>query len=80
MCNVHMSVTFSVCSNSPGHTEPVHKVSDGNPQNLVDEMLKLQLEHQTTARQLLRDKFQSVLNILIQKIEDCQQQLLNRGI
>ena len=80
MCNVHMSVTFSVCSNVPGHTEPVYKVSNGNPQNLVDEMLKLQLEHQTTARQLLRDKFQSVLNILIQKIEDCQQQLLNRGI
>ena len=74
MFNVHVPATFSVCSNIPGHTEPVHKVSNGNPQNLVDEMVKLQLEHQTTASRLMREKFQWVFNILTRK-EDIQQQL-----
>ena len=61
---VHIPATFSVCSNVPGHTELIHKVSDGNPQNLVNEMVKLQLQHQAVASELMRAKFQWVFNTL----------------
>ena len=61
---VHIPATFSVCSNVPGHIEPVHMVSDGNPQNLVDEMVKLQLQHQAVASKSMRAKFQWVFDTL----------------
>ena len=38
-------------------------------------MVKLQFEHQTTVSQLMGEKFSIILNILIRKMEDCQQQL-----
>ena len=38
MHSVHVAATFSIASNIPGHTEPVHEVSDGNPQKLDDKM------------------------------------------
>ena len=61
---VHVPATFSVCSNVPGHIEPVHMVSDGNPQNLVNEMVKLQLQHQAVASKSMRAKFQWVFDTL----------------
>ena len=62
---VHIPATFSVCSNVPGHTEPIHKVSRTViPQNLVDEMVKLQLQHQAVASESMRTKFQWVFNSL----------------
>ena len=63
-----MPVTFSVCSNIPDHTEPIHVVSKGDPQELVDEMVTIQLKHQTKASYLMRKKFEEVFNLLNQEI------------
>ena len=57
----------SKLSNVSEHTEPTHQVPDDNPQNLVDEMVKLQLEYQTTASESMREKFQRVFDQLTEK-------------
>ena len=41
MHSVHVPATFSIASNIPDHREPVHEVSDGNPQKLVDKMVEI---------------------------------------
>ena len=66
---VHVPATFSICSNIPGHTEPKHVVSDGNPQKLIDTMVSMQLEHQKAASDLMRAKFHDVLSTLNEHLE-----------
>ena len=36
----HVPATVSICSNVPGHTDPVHVRSHGEPQQLVDEFVQ----------------------------------------
>ena len=57
-----------MCSNIPDHTEPIHVVSKGDPQELVDEMVTIQLKHQSKASFLMRQKFEEVFNLLNQEI------------
>ena len=68
----HVPVSYSVCSNIPGHTEPVH-ISSDDPQFLIDSMVTLQLEHQETASKLTREKFKHVFNQLNEEIEAFQE-------
>lgn len=61
----HVPATFSVCSNIPDHSEPVHVTSNGDAQQLVDEMVIIQLKHQQKASKILRQKY----SITIQSLE-----------
>ena len=45
----HEPANFSICSNIPGHTEVIHKQSKGNPRQLVDKMVYIQLTQQITS-------------------------------
>ena len=57
----HIPATFSVCTNIPGFETPVHVQSDGDPQNLVNKMVHLQLDHSKKASSIMREKFQQIL-------------------
>ena len=60
----HIPASYSVYSNVPGHTEPVHTASDGNPQKLVGTMLEIQLEHQEGASEIMKEQFDWVFSEL----------------
>ena len=62
--SIHVPASFSICSNIPGHTEPIHKVSDGDSQKLVDKMVLHQLKHQRAASDIMREKFEPAINRL----------------
>ena len=64
MISAHIPATFSISSNIPGHKEVVHIVSDGDPQKLVDCMVQIQLNQQTTASQIMRGKYRSIISTL----------------
>ena len=64
----HQPISFSVCSNIPGHTQPVHKVSS-KPQKLVDKMVRIQLEHQKTAESIMQSKFAWIIESLQAKLD-----------
>ena len=70
----HIPVTFSICSNIPGHMEPVHVQSDGSTQELVNQLVRLQLRHQEKSSQLMRDKFAWIF----EKLENEEHQKLKR--
>ena len=59
--SAHVPLSYSICSNIPGHTDVVHTLSDGCPQKLVDSMVEHQLTHQTKASELMRQKFSAVI-------------------
>ena len=61
---IHIPATFSVCSNIDGFKEPVHVQSEGSPQKLVDELVKLQLQHQEAASRIMRKKFDYIFEEL----------------
>ena len=67
MRTVHVPVTFSIYSNIDEHTEPVHVVSDGDPQKLVDRMIEIQLKQQEKASSLMHAKFHWVFKHLEEK-------------
>ena len=71
---VHVPATFSVCSNIPGHTEPKHQASDGNPQKLVDTMVEIQLQHQKTASRIMQEKFQWVFDKLEEMLQSFEEE------
>ena len=75
ICFEHVPATFSLCSNIPGHEEAVHVQSGGDPQALVDEMVRLQLEHQKTAGAFMEEKHQVVLEALYSRIEELNGEL-----
>ena len=77
---VHVPATFSICSNIPGHTETKHVASDGDPQNLVDAMVEIQLEQQKTASAIMREKFQEILDTLDGKLEYLEQFKFGDGL
>ena len=76
---LHIPISYSVCSNIPGHNEPVHKTSDGNPQKVVHSMVELQLEHQETASAIMREKFDWVFLELQLKLNNLEKLESEKG-
>ena len=69
---VHEPATFSVCSNIPGYTNPVHVQGQrGKTQELVDKLVELQLVHQKQASDIMRSKFAWVIQKL-EAMEKCE--------
>ena len=75
ICFDHVPATFSVCSNIPNHTDAIHEVSNGKPQELVDKMIGIQLAHQETASYLMRQKFARILEYLNETILELEENL-----
>ena len=71
----HVPATFSLCSNIPEHTEPIHVTSNGDPQELVDKMITIQLQHQEKASYLMRKKFDEVFKLLNREIAELEEKL-----
>ena len=69
----HVPATVSICSNVPGHEEPAHLQTDGDPQKLVDDFVDVLLEHQNTRVGFLTQKYESVLNQLQERIDECKE-------
>ena len=62
---VHIPATFSVCSNVPGFTDPVHVQGQrGKTQELVDKLVQIQLKHQERASYIMRSKFAWIIKKL----------------
>ena len=66
----HIPATVSICSSVPGHTEPHHIQSDGEPQDLVDRFVMKLHEVQESREQLLTAKYQPYLDKLLHKMAD----------
>ena len=60
----HVPATVSICSNVPGHEQPVHIQTDGDSQKLVDEFVDSLLEQQNTRVEILNEKYEPVLSKL----------------
>ena len=60
----HVPATVSIFSNVPGHTDPVHIRSHGEPQQLVDEFIQKLLRIQATRGRLMSDRYQPVIDAL----------------
>ena len=52
----HVAATFSCCSNITNHEETVFEKSNGDTQELVDRMVKIQLNHQQAASEFMLEK------------------------
>ena len=66
----HQPASFSICSNIPSHTECIHRVSNGNTQELIDIMVKVLLNQQETLSRLMRKKYESAIRIIEEKINN----------
>ena len=66
----HIPASFSICSNIPYQTECIHRVSNGNTQELIDIMVKILLNQQQTSSSLMRQKYKSTIEKLEQKINE----------
>ena len=64
----HIPATVSVCSNIPGHEQPVHLQTNGDPQTLVDEFVDSLLEQQKSRVEILNEKYKSTLTQLKERI------------
>ena len=69
----HVPASFILCSNIPNHTAPIHEVSDGNTQLLVDKMVLHQLNHQKAASGIMRKKFDFVINKIQTEIDQIEE-------
>ena len=66
----HVPATVSICSSVPGHTEPHHIQSNGDPQKLVDDFVMKLLEVQKTREYLLTQKYKPFLEELRKREDD----------
>ena len=60
----HVPATVSICSNVPGHTDPVHIRSHGEPQQLIDEFIQKLLRIQAARGRLMSDRYQPIIDAL----------------
>ena len=63
-----MCQRLSICSNVPGHENPIHHVTQGDAQQLVNKMIETLLAQQATKALLLERKFASQINLLNDRI------------
>lgn len=68
--NKHCLMSISVCSNIPGHDEPVCFVNEGDQKLIVHQFVEYLLKLSTTAKQLLMQKYQHVFDELQIRMED----------
>ena len=66
----HVPATVSICSNIPGHEQPVHLQTDGDPQKQVDNFVDVLLEQQKTRVAILNKKYEPVLTQLNDRITE----------
>ena len=71
----HIPATVSVCSNVPGHEQPVHLQTDGDPQKLVHRFVDSLLEQQNSRVEILNQKYKSTLTQLQKKIIELKEKL-----
>ena len=71
----HVPASFSVHSNVPGHTEPQHRQSSGDPQKLVDELVSILHQQQVSASEIMYQKFENVFQSLDNDIEELTEKL-----
>ena len=64
---------FQTYTNYSLHIEPVHIVSKGDLQVLIDEMAAIQLKHQEVARLLMRHKYNHVFETLNHEIKEVEE-------
>ena len=69
----HVPASFSLCSNIPNHTAPIHEVSDGNTQLLIDKVVLHQLNHQKAASVIMRKKFDYVIDKIRTEIDQIEE-------
>ena len=60
----HVPATVSMCSNVPGHTDPVHICSHGEPQQLVDKFVQELLRIQAVRGRLMSNRYQPIIDAL----------------
>ena len=71
----HVAATVSICSNIPGHSEPIHLVSDGDPQKLCDRFIEALLEQQKAKEELMLRKYKPHIDMLEKSIKDDENEL-----
>ncbi|KAL9961202.1 hypothetical protein ACROYT_G030103 [Oculina patagonica] len=69
----HIPLSVSVCSNIPGYDQPKCFVSDGDPKQLVKEMVDYLVEISQESFCLVREEFSSVFDAIDQKLEEIKQ-------
>ena len=62
---IHIPATFSV----PGFEKYVHVQSKGDPQNLFNRMVELQVKHLNKASLIMRKRFKHIFDLINVKIE-----------
>ena len=68
----HVPLSYSVCSNIPGHEEPYFVESD-DPTYLVETMVVRLLEIQATQREMMVEKYSEILDYIEVRIEEQRQ-------
>ena len=71
----HVPATVSICSNVPGHTDPLHLRSNGDAQQLVDELVQELLKIQAVRERLMTEKYQPIIDLLTLKQLESQKKL-----
>ena len=61
---VHRPISVSLCSNVPGHLEPIHIVNGVSEKQLVHDMIEAMIEIQKTAASIMEKEMEGVLNTL----------------
>ena len=65
----HVPLSVSVCSNVPGYQEPVCFVSNGDPKQIVGDMVQYLIEISNRSDSLMRECFHGVIIDLMEKIQ-----------
>ena len=77
--NVHVPMSFSICSNIPGLTEPVFR-ADSDPDRLVSTFIDLLNAWSDRSYEMLQPRYQPYLDRLKQKSEDITKREANLKI
>ena len=62
-------LSVSVCSNVPGYQEPICFVNNGDPKQIVGDMVQYLIEIRNRSDSLMRECFQGVVIDLMEKIQ-----------
>ena len=71
----HVPATVSICSNIPGHTQPLHLRSYDNLQQLVDDFVIELLKIQATRARLMTAKHQPLIDALNERRMEVERRL-----
>ena len=71
----HVPATVSICSNVPGHTDPVHLHSNSDPQDLIDQFVGKVMEIQKSKEELLTGKYQPYIEAFAEQCLEVEARL-----